>query len=117
MSKKLMSTLLAGVALCSASLQEEDMQLVNNKNGFIVAEIVEGECIIHDRFLKASLEKEGITIPKPLRPEFNDQDRIFVTDALFEKALREVFYQLRLAHSDYEWVEYGTYSTSNFSAS
>ncbi|MDN3507446.1 MAG: hypothetical protein P0S94_00830 [Simkaniaceae bacterium] len=108
MKKKLASVMIAGAALCtplSGELKEQDMQLINNKNGFIVAEFIEGECIIHDRFLKAALEKEGIDIPKSLRSEFDDKERIFITDALFEKAFRDVFYQLKISKADYDLVD------------
>ena len=109
MKKKFASALIAAAALttplCANELKEQDMQLINNKNGFVVAEFRDGECIIHDRFLKAALEKEGIVIPKSMQPIFEEKDRVFVSDALFEKAFKEVFYQLKISKADYDWVE------------
>jgi hypothetical protein len=83
------------------------MQLINQKTGFVVVEFQDDEVIIHDRFLKAALENEGITIPEDLQSEYDNKDRVFVNDRTFQKAFINVFYQQAINHSTYKWEEDG----------
>jgi len=85
-----------GIGLHLSSLQADE--LINKQNGFIAAELHEDEAIIHDRFLEDDLERRGIEIPETLRDQYDGRTTVFMNDDLFQKAFREVYYEMKLNH-------------------
>ena len=80
-----------------------DMKLVNQKTGFVLVEFHAAQTQIHDPFLSQEMEKRGITIPPFLRKSFQGAKRIRLGDRDFQKAFKEVYYELNLDHATYQW--------------
>ncbi len=79
------------------------MKLIHKSTGFVVAEIQDGSIQIKDPFLAKELQLKGISIPIPLRSEFDGKSAIRMGDPLFVKAFREVYLRINMDEGSYEW--------------
>ena len=83
----------------------KDMKLINTKTGDVVVEMDHGEVVFHDRFLQKAMEKKGILIPPALQDEFGGKTYVRLGDPDFEKAFKEVFFNMSMNPSKYHWEE------------
>jgi hypothetical protein len=101
----LIGAILGCLWLMFAPSKEELMQLVNVKTGFIVVEYKKDKTIFHDRFLEQEMKQRGIIIPPHLQKDFGNKPVVRLNDKEFQKAFKEIYYQLSLNHQTYHWKE------------
>lgn len=86
-----MKAVIAALLIAGSGYADQITQIINPKTGFVDVEFIGDEVIIHNRFIQADLEKDGIAIPESMRSQYADQELVFASDPLFSKALREVY--------------------------
>ena len=87
-----------------AAFNGADMKLIHSLTNYVVVEISrDGKVTFHDRFLKAEMEEQGISIPPSLRAQYNNQKVVYLNDPLFPKAFIEVYCPLVIADPAYTW--------------
>lgn len=79
------------------------MKLVNQKTGFVIAELNPMQLQIYDPILKKEMQSRGILIPPFLRKSFQGKKRVRLLDPNFQKAFREIYYEFSLDHEVYIW--------------
>ena len=82
------------------------MKLVNTNSGFVVVEFVDHEPQFHDPILEMEMKEIGIAIPLVYRSEYDDRERVFFDDPLFEKAFRELFVKFKFDPKAYTWQSF-----------
>lgn len=96
----------AVVAFYTLSLLKRScMQLIHKQTGFVVAEEKTMAFAVKDPFLRKDLEINGITIPAPLRAQYEGKSVVKMSDPLFPKAFKEVYMKLHMKEGLYEWRE------------
>ncbi len=85
--------------------EEQQMKLINLKSGFVVAEYRGDKTIIHDRILEKEMTARGVTIPPPLRAEFNGKDAIRLSDKEFQRAFKEIYSPQVFNPKSYSWED------------
>ena len=86
-----MKSLIAAILLVGTIYSGETTQIINPKTGFVDVEIANDEVVIHNRFIQADLEKNGIAIPDNLRSHYAEKAFVHLSDPLFKKAFCEVY--------------------------
>lgn len=81
------------------------MKLVNKKNNQSIVEFSEEKTVFHNKFLEQEMRTLGIPIPHGLRGVFQGKDFIYLGDADFQKAFREVYYLVSMNHDQFQWLE------------
>jgi hypothetical protein len=82
---------------------EEYLQLVNQKNGFVVIEQKEGEVVLYDPILKAEMIEIGIAIPFLHQERYGLREYVKFDEPQFFEAFQE-FYSVYIYDSaTYQW--------------
>ena len=81
------------------------MKLVNTDLDFTVLEFQGEEVKFNDNYMQREMEEIGIQIPHLLQGEYKNKRVIKLTDDLFQKAFKEVYYPLVLDETRFKWVE------------
>lgn len=81
--------------------------LVQIREHQLVAHIEDGEVLYMQDRLKAIMQKYGIQIPPGERKKYEGKSIVYLQgskDSLFEKAFRDIYFQLHMPKNEYEWV-------------
>lgn len=81
------------------------MKLIHVKTKKPVAEFKKNETKFFSETMQWLMENNGITIPDFLQGEYNNQFVVFLDDPLFQKAFKEIYYDLDMNPEEYVWVE------------
>jgi hypothetical protein len=82
---------------------KNEMKLINQKTGFVIVEFHNALTQINDPYLKKEMEIRGITVPPFLRKSFQGTNRVRLGDRDFQRAFKEIYYELNLDHEVYQW--------------
>ncbi|MBM3192795.1 MAG: hypothetical protein FJZ59_00995 [Chlamydiae bacterium] len=78
-------------------------QFINEKNGFVVVEQIEGKIFFHDPILEDEMRESGVVIPIQHQARYEGCERIRLGEKGFFEAFRE-FYSIYIYDSEvYAW--------------
>jgi hypothetical protein len=81
------------------------LKLIHRKTQFVVAEYLGEKTIIHDRILEKEMSVRGVSIPAPLKGEFNGKESVRLRDKEFQKAFKEIYSPRAFNSKSYTWEE------------
>ncbi|MGM0440529.1 MAG: hypothetical protein ACQEP8_05405 [Chlamydiota bacterium] len=83
------------------------MRLVDVTSGKTIVDFQEGNIAFGDGFLKKDMQVNGVSIPDAIKAKYDGQSSVKLDDHKFEKAFKEVYYQLNMNHKIYQWQDEG----------
>lgn len=81
------------------------MKLIDVRSKETVVELNENGPRFPSEIMEWDMMHNGIAIPPYLQSEYDGKFIVFLDDPLFQKAFREIYFEFRMDHDNYQWID------------